>query len=119
MPHLSQTMAAEIADTWDVMAATEKGAHPARRATLRECADLIRMLASVGEGVLEKIGLYTKGGDFVADVSVPAFRPKAEVIFWGSRTFVLAGEQYREGLCWVVREPAAPARPAGPQSDPG
>lgn len=36
----------ELADTWAVWAATEPGSTPERRATLRECADTVRTLAS-------------------------------------------------------------------------
>lgn len=37
----------ELAGTWEVMAATEDASSPARRATLRECADTLRMLLAV------------------------------------------------------------------------
>lgn len=36
----------EIAGNWEVMAAMEDAAHPARRATFRECADMLRMMVS-------------------------------------------------------------------------
>lgn len=44
--NISHTTALEIADNWEQMAASETGAHPARRETLRECADLIRMMVN-------------------------------------------------------------------------
>lgn len=37
----------ELAGTWEVMAATEDGSSPERRATLRECADALRMLLTL------------------------------------------------------------------------
>jgi hypothetical protein len=37
----------ELAGTWEVMAATEDGSNPARRATLRECADALRMMLAI------------------------------------------------------------------------
>jgi hypothetical protein len=36
----------EIAGNWEVMAAMEDAAHPARRATFRECADLLRSMVA-------------------------------------------------------------------------
>ncbi len=36
----------ELAGTWEVMAETEDGSNPARRATLREAADTLRMLVA-------------------------------------------------------------------------
>lgn len=44
MSDISKSMALEIADNWDQMAATAEPA--SRRETLRECADTIRMLAN-------------------------------------------------------------------------
>lgn len=48
MGKMNDAMALEIADNWDQMAATEANSSPQRRATLRECADLLRMLADLG-----------------------------------------------------------------------
>jgi hypothetical protein len=42
---LSRAIATEIADNWETMAAMEQGVSTDRRATLRECADLIRMMS--------------------------------------------------------------------------
>lgn len=46
MADISNFLAQELADTWANMAKMEKAADPARRATLRECADMVRMLAN-------------------------------------------------------------------------
>lgn len=48
MTGISKNLATEIADGWENMAATEVDAHPKRRETLRECADLLRMLSDLG-----------------------------------------------------------------------
>ncbi len=37
----------ELVGTWEVMAETEDGSSPARRATLRECADALRMMLTI------------------------------------------------------------------------
>jgi hypothetical protein len=46
MGDILKSTALEIADNWDQMAATELNSDPARRSTLRWCADVIRMMAS-------------------------------------------------------------------------
>lgn len=43
MAYISENLALEIAENWEQMASTAEPA--ARRATLRECADLLRMMA--------------------------------------------------------------------------
>lgn len=45
MSDISKFMAEELADAWDI-AASDPKADRARRETLRECADTIRMLAN-------------------------------------------------------------------------
>ncbi len=53
---------------------------------------------------MEKIDLFVKSGEYVTTVTVPIFNPKAEVITWGSRTFIRNPEdgKYYEGLNFVA-----------------
>jgi hypothetical protein len=43
---ISPALAIEVAETWETMAEMEVASSPDRRATLRECADMVRMLAT-------------------------------------------------------------------------
>jgi hypothetical protein len=52
---------------------------------------------------MEEVTLYDKEGKREATtVLVPVFNPKAEVIVWGSRTFVLKGDKYCEGFAYYA-----------------
>ncbi len=46
MADISKFMAEELADAWELAAESDTNKSPLRRETLRECADMIRMLAN-------------------------------------------------------------------------
>jgi hypothetical protein len=52
-----------------------------------------------------KATLRTRAGEFVCRATIPDFHPSAEVLVWGSRTFVrVPGSEleYREGMAFYV-----------------
>lgn len=57
----------ELAATWEVMAATEDGSNPARRATLRECADAIRMLTTIPDNREQEMEDLLRSACAIAD----------------------------------------------------
>jgi hypothetical protein len=57
--------------------------------------------------VLERMTLLTREQQPVVDVYLPKFRPRAEIVQWGERTFVWNGlyDHYIEGMAfWVSPE---------------
>ena len=57
----------ELAGTWEVIAEMEDAAHPARRATMRECADALRMLLSVPDQREEELENLLRSACAIAD----------------------------------------------------
>ncbi len=53
---------------------------------------------------METITLYTKLGEFVADVTVPALQPRADAVLWGERYFgcVNGSDRYVELFVMVA-----------------
>lgn len=53
--------------------------------------------------MFEDIKLHTDDGGYVTTVKVPKFTPKAKVLNWGIRFFMLheSGE-YREVFCYCI-----------------
>ena len=51
---------------------------------------------------MEHHNLFTRDGGFVTSVMIPALRPMAEILLWGSRYFIWSDHhaQYREGICY-------------------
>lgn len=57
----------ELAGTWEVMAEMEDAAHPARRATMRECADALRMLLSIPDQREQEMEALLRSACAIAD----------------------------------------------------
>jgi hypothetical protein len=56
---------------------------------------------------MDLVKLYTRGGDYVATVHIPPFKPPAEAIGWGTRSFMRDAEgEYREGIMWFAPDDA-------------
>jgi hypothetical protein len=56
------------------------------------------------ERTMELVKLYTRSGEYVCTVMMPAFQVRAEGVMWGERFFFWCADygQYREGLLFCV-----------------
>lgn len=69
---------------------------------------------------MEDVSLWTRDGGLVVNIEIPTLRPRAEVIVWGERFFVLNKYgKYAEGLAYFVPPAVEPEDewPDGPIFD--
>lgn len=68
--------------------------------------------------MFERIWLYTRDGRRVTKVTIPHFTPPAEVLLWGSRTFVRRDDgKYYEAMLWPILEAQQGIRPDVEEAD--